>query len=51
MSPQLSARPTAKILAMPVYTMQITRCKNSATKTCYRYTATAVIEPYLKSVA
>jgi len=28
----MNAPPKAKILAMPVHTMQITRCKNSVTK-------------------
>ena len=47
----IRALPTAKILAMLVHKMQITRCKNSVTNTCYRYTATAVIKPYLRAVA
>jgi len=47
----ISTSPTAKILAMLVHKMQITWCKNSVTNTCYRYTATAVIKPYLRAVA
>jgi len=40
---------TAKILAMPVHEMEINKVQKFST--CYKYTATEMIRPYLKYVA